>query len=130
MAAMAVQPHLHVIATSGGWMPRQAVAPSRLCAVSPVAEKVQWHLLTMLRQTVKMPEMRGWWIRVIRAIVRVVTMCKRRGPRTVSEFGHLFGQVCVSPRSRSGALIAMMGTGDLSLSSHKSEQGSRETVEV
>ena len=53
-------PHLHVIATSGGW---DAAAkqwrhldyvPYRL-----LRKKWQWHLLTMLRQTVKTPEMRG-----------------------------------------------------------------------
>ena len=52
-------PHLHVIATSGGW---DAAAkqwrhldyvPYRL-----LRKKWQWHLLTMLRQTVKTPEMR------------------------------------------------------------------------
>ena len=52
-------PHLHVIATSGGW---DAAAkqwrhldyvPYRL-----LRKKWPWHLLTMLRQTVKTPEMR------------------------------------------------------------------------
>mgnify|MGYP003578860373 CR=1 FL=1 len=51
-------PHLHIIATSGGWdgQRRQWVhldyVPYRL-----LRKKWQWHLLTMLRQTVKTHEM-------------------------------------------------------------------------
>jgi hypothetical protein len=52
-------PHLHIIATSGGWAQqvRQWVhldyIPYRL-----LRKKWQWHLLTMLRQTVKTQEMK------------------------------------------------------------------------
>ena len=52
-------PHLHIIATSGGWAQqvRQWVhldyLPYRL-----LRKKWQWHLLTMLRQTVKTQEMK------------------------------------------------------------------------
>ena len=52
-------PHLHIIATSGGWEP-QAQQWSHLDYV-PYAlrrKKWQWPLLTILRQTVKTPEIR------------------------------------------------------------------------
>ena len=51
-------PHLHLIATSGGWDPQASqwchldYIPYRL-----LRKKWQWHLLTMLRQTVKTAEM-------------------------------------------------------------------------
>jgi Putative transposase/Transposase zinc-binding domain len=51
-------PHLHMIATSGGWDPQASqwrhldYVPYRL-----LRKKWQWHLLTMLRQTVKTREM-------------------------------------------------------------------------
>jgi len=51
-------PHLHMIATSGGWDPPASqwhhldYVPYRL-----LRKKWQWHLLTMLRQTVKTHEM-------------------------------------------------------------------------
>src|SRR6266568_9030452 len=47
-------PHLHIIATSGGWDPQAKqwvhldYVPYRM-----LRKKWQWHLLTMLRQTVK-----------------------------------------------------------------------------
>jgi Putative transposase/Transposase zinc-binding domain len=52
-------PHLHVIATSGGW-DQQAQQWIHLDYVpySMLRKKWQWHLLTMLRQTVKTPELR------------------------------------------------------------------------
>jgi hypothetical protein len=47
-------PHLHIIATSGGWDPqaRQWIHLDYL-PYSMLRKKWQWHLLTMLRQTVK-----------------------------------------------------------------------------
>jgi Putative transposase/Transposase zinc-binding domain len=52
-------PHLHVIATSGGW-DQQAQQWLHLDYVpySMLRKKWQWHLLTMRRQTVKTPEIR------------------------------------------------------------------------
>src|SRR5215510_14767090 len=52
-------PHLHVIATSGGW-DQQAQQWIHLDYVpySMLRKKWQWHLLTMLRQKVKTPEIR------------------------------------------------------------------------
>jgi hypothetical protein len=52
-------PHLHIIATSGGWAP-QAQRWIHLDSVpyALLRKKGQWHLLTMLRQRVKTPELR------------------------------------------------------------------------
>jgi hypothetical protein len=52
-------PHLHIIATSGGW-DSQAQQWIHLDYVpyALLRKKWQWHLLTMLRQTVKTPEIR------------------------------------------------------------------------
>jgi Putative transposase/Transposase zinc-binding domain len=53
-------PHLHIIATSGGWdqQARQWVHLDYL-PYSMLRKKWQWHLLTMLRQTVKTKEING-----------------------------------------------------------------------
>ena len=50
-------PHLHIIATSGGWDPQasQWVHLDYL-PYAMLRKKWQWHLLTMLRQTVKTQE--------------------------------------------------------------------------
>lgn len=52
-------PHLHIIATSGGWDPqaRQWVHLEYV-PYAMLRKKWQWHLLTMLRQTVKTPAIR------------------------------------------------------------------------
>ena len=52
-------PHLHIIAPSGGWDPqaRQWVHLDYL-PYAMLRKKWQWHLLTMLRQRVKTPEIR------------------------------------------------------------------------
>ena len=52
-------PHLHIIATSGGWEPqaRQWVHLDYV-PYPMLRKKWQWHLLTMLRQTVKTREMK------------------------------------------------------------------------
>jgi hypothetical protein len=52
-------PHLHLIATSGGWA-RQAQPWIHRDSIpyALLRKKWQWHLLTMLRQTVKTPEIR------------------------------------------------------------------------
>jgi hypothetical protein len=52
-------PHLHVIATSGGWdAAAQQWRHLDYVPYSLLRKKWQWHLLTMLRQTVKTPQMR------------------------------------------------------------------------
>jgi hypothetical protein len=52
-------PHLHIIATSGGWdqQARQWV-PLEYVPYPMLRTKWQWHLLTMLRQTVKTQEIK------------------------------------------------------------------------
>jgi len=63
-------PHLHIIATSGGWDPqaRQWVHLEYL-PYPMVRKKWQWHLLTMLRQTLK-----------TEAIKQLVDTCFRKYP--------------------------------------------------
>src|SRR5215831_1408018 len=52
-------PHLHVIATSGGWDPQaQQWIHLDYIPYSMLRKKWQWHLLTKLRQTVKTSEIR------------------------------------------------------------------------
>jgi len=52
-------PHLHIIATSGGWDPQaQQWIHLDYVPYARLRKKWQWHLLTMLRQTVKTPEIR------------------------------------------------------------------------
>jgi hypothetical protein len=52
-------PHLHIIATSGGWDPQaQQWIHLDYVPYALLRKKWQWHLLTMLRQTVKTPEIR------------------------------------------------------------------------
>jgi hypothetical protein len=50
-------PHLHIIATSGGWDPQaQQWIHLDYLPYAMLRKKWQWHLLTMLRQTVKTQE--------------------------------------------------------------------------
>jgi hypothetical protein len=52
-------PHLHIIATSGGWDPQaQQWIHLDYVPYSMLRKKWQWHLLTMLRQTVKTSEVK------------------------------------------------------------------------
>jgi Transposase zinc-binding domain/Putative transposase len=52
-------PHLHIIATSGGWEPQARQWVHLDYMPSPMLRKKwQWHLLTMLRQTVQTREMK------------------------------------------------------------------------
>jgi hypothetical protein len=52
-------PHLHCIATSGGWDPQaQQWVHLQYVPYPLLRKKWQWHLLTMLRQTVKTQEIR------------------------------------------------------------------------
>jgi putative transposase len=53
------KPHLHIIATSGGWDPQaQQWIHLDYVPYALLRKKWQWPLLTMLRQTVKMPAIR------------------------------------------------------------------------
>lgn len=50
-------PHLHIIATSGGWDPQASQwVPLEYVPYTLLRKKWQWHLLTMLRQIVKTQE--------------------------------------------------------------------------
>ena len=76
--------------------------------------KWQWHLLTMLRQTLKTDAIQ----QLVDACFRkypdglVTNVQKGARPGAGAECGALRGQVCgESARSPSGALIAMMGSG-------------------
>jgi len=52
-------PHLHIIATSGGWdLQAQQWVPFEYVPYRLLRKKWQWYLLTMLRQTVKTQEMK------------------------------------------------------------------------
>src|SRR5215831_2513058 len=52
-------PHLHIIATSGGWdQQAKQWVPLDYVPYPMLRKKWQWHLLTMLRQTVKTSEIR------------------------------------------------------------------------
>ena len=107
-------PHLHLLATSGGYDAQGArwehlqYLPSEL-----LRRKWQWHLLTMLRQTLQTEAIHQW-----------VDACFTKYPNglvTNVQKGHVPSQspsvardvatYVVSPRSPSGALIAMMGSG-------------------
>ena len=98
MAAMGqYNPHLHIIATSGGGDPQASQWVHLDYLPYPLLRKKwQWHLLTMLRQTLKTKE-----------INRLVDACytryregfvtngqKGRCPVTFPELGDLPGQVC------------------------------------
>jgi len=61
-------PHLHIIATSGGWDRKASQwSISNYLPYAMLRKKWQWYLLTMLRQTVKTQEMK-----------RLVDMCYTR----------------------------------------------------
>ena len=61
-------PHLHIIATSGGWDPQASQSVHLDYLPYPLLRKKwQWHLLTMLRQTLK-----------IKGINRLVDACYTR----------------------------------------------------
>ena len=63
-------PHLHIIATSGGWdLQAQQWVPFEYVPYRLLRKKWQWSLLTMLRQTVQTDE-----------INRLVDVCYQRYP--------------------------------------------------
>jgi Putative transposase/Transposase zinc-binding domain len=127
-------PHLHMIATSGGWNP-QAKQWHHLDYVpySLLRKKWQWHLLTMLRQTVKTPEMR-----------RLVDTCYTRYregfvtnvqkgdvPARYQSLATYLAKYVVSPPISLRRIDRYDGHQvTYHYRSHKSEQVERETVEV
>jgi hypothetical protein len=63
-------PHLHIIATSGGWnQETQKWVHLDYLPYEMLRKKWQWHLLTMLRETLKSKEING-----------LVDACYRRYP--------------------------------------------------
>jgi hypothetical protein len=127
-------PHLHVIATSGGW-DTEAKQWRHLDYVPYplLRKKWQWHLLTMLRQTVKTPEMR-----------RLVDTCYTRYregfvtnvqkgdvPARYQSLATYLAKYVVSPPISLRRIDRYDGHQvTYHYRSHKSEQVERETVEV
>jgi len=127
-------PHLHIIATSGGWA-QQARQWMHLDYVPYplLRQKWQWHLLTMLRQTGKTPEMR-----------RLVDTCYTRYregfvtnvqkgdvPARYQSLATYLAKYVVSPPLSLRRLDRYDGHQvTYHYRSHKSEQVERETVEV
>jgi hypothetical protein len=127
-------PHLHIIATSGGW-DRQARQWVHLDYIpySTLRKKWQWYLLTMLRQTVKTQE-----------IKRVVDSCYRRYrdgfvtnvqkgdvPSRYQSLATYLAKYVVSPPISLRRIDRYDGQRvTYHYRSHKSERVERETVEV
>jgi hypothetical protein len=127
-------PHLHVIATSGGWDAEARQWRHLDYVPYPLLRKKwQWHLLTMLRQTVKTPEIR-----------RLVDTCYTRYREGFVTNVHK-GEVPARYQSLATYLAKYVVSPPISLRridrydghqvtshyrSHKSEQVERETVEV
>jgi Putative transposase/Transposase zinc-binding domain len=127
-------PHLHIIATSGGW-DQQARQWMHLDYVPYplLRKKWQWHLLTMLRQMGKTPEMR-----------RLVDTCYTRYregfvtnvqkgdvPARYQSLATYLAKYVVSPPISLRRIDRYDGHQvTYHYRSHKSEQVERETVEV
>lgn len=127
-------PHLHIIATSGGW-DQQARQWVHLDYVPypMLRKKWQWHLLTMLRQRVKTPQMR-----------RLVDTCYTRYregfvtnvqkgdvPARYQSLATYLAKYVVSPPISLRRIDHYDGHQvTYHYRSHKSEQIERETVEV
>jgi len=127
-------PHLHIIATSGGWDPQAKqwrhldYVPYRL-----LRKKWQWHLLTMLRQTVKTKE-----------ITRLVDACYTRYregfvtnvqkgdvPARYQSLARYLAKYVVSPPISLRRIDRYDGQRvTYHYRSHTSERVERETVEV
>jgi hypothetical protein len=127
-------PHLHVIATSGGWdyQGQQWIHLDYL-PYALLRKKWQWHLLTMLRQTVKTD-----------ALIKLVDACYRRYPNGFVTNVQK-GDVPARYQSLATYLAKYVVSPPISLRridrydgqrvtyhyrSHKSERVERETVDV
>jgi len=127
-------PHLHIIATSGGWEPqaRQWVHLDYI-PYSMLRKKWQWHLLTMLRQTVKTPEMR----RLVETCYTryregfVTNVQKGDVPARYQSLARYLAKYVVSPPIALRRLDRYDGHRvTYHYRSHKSERVEQETVEV
>src|SRR6266436_4565978 len=127
-------PHLHIIATSGGW-DRQASQWVHLdyLPYPLLRKKWQWHLLTMLRQTVKMPEIRRLvdtcYTRYREGFVTNVQ--KGEVPARYQSLATYLAKYVVSPPISLRRIDRYDGHQvTYHYRSHKSEQVERETVDV
>ena len=127
-------PHLHIIATSGGW-DRQAQQWVHLDYVPypMLRKKWQWHLLTMLRQTVKTSEIRRL---VDRCYTRyregfVTNVQKGDVPARYQSLARYLAKYVVSPPISLRRIDRYDGHRvTYHYRSHKSERVERETVDV
>jgi hypothetical protein len=127
-------PHLHIIATSGGWDPqaRQWVHLEYL-PYTMLRKKWQWHLLTMLRQTLKAKEIN----RLVDACYRryregfVTNVQKGDVPSRYQSLATYLAKYVVSPPISLRRIDRYDGQRvTYHYRSHKSERVERETVEV
>jgi hypothetical protein len=127
-------PHLHVIATSGGWDAEARQWRHLDYVPYPLLRKKwQWHLLTMLRQTVKMPEIRRLvdtcYTRYREGFVTNVQ--KGEVPARYQSLAIYLAKYVVSPPISLRRIDRYDGHQvTYHYRSHKSEQVERETVEV
>jgi Putative transposase/Transposase zinc-binding domain len=127
-------PHLHVIATSGGWDAEARQWRHLDYVPYPLLRKKwQWHLLTMLRQTVKTPEMRRLvdtcYTRYREGFVTNVQ--KGEVPARYQSLATYLAKYVVSPPISLRRIDHYDGHQvTYHYRSHKSEQVERETVEV
>jgi putative transposase/transposase-like zinc-binding protein len=127
-------PHLHVIATSGGWDAEARQWRHLDYVPYPLLRKKwQWHLLTMLRQTVKTPEMRRLvdtcYTRYREGFVTNVQ--KGEVPARYQSLATYLAKYVVSPPISLRRIDRYDGHQvTYHYRSHKSEQVERETVEV
>jgi len=127
-------PHLHVIATSGGWDAEARQWRHLDYVPYPLwRKKWQWHLLTMLRQTVKTPEMR----RLVETCYTryregfVTNVQKGEVPARYQSLATYLAKYVVSPPISLRRIDRYDGHQvTYHYRSHKSEQVERETVEV
>jgi len=127
-------PHLHVIATSGGWDAEARQWRHLDYVPYPLLRKKwQWHLLTMLRQTVKTPEMR----RLVETCYTryregfVTNVQKGEVPARYQSLATYLAKYVVSPPISLRRIDRYDGHQvTYHYRSHKSEQVERETVEV
>jgi Putative transposase/Transposase zinc-binding domain len=127
-------PHLHVIATRGGW--DAAAKQWRHLDYVPyplLRKKWQWHLLTMLRQTVKRKEIQGWvdtcYTRYREGFVTNVQ--KGEVPARYQSLARYLAKYVVSPPISLRRIDRYDGQRvTYHYRSHKSERVEQETVEV
>jgi Putative transposase/Transposase zinc-binding domain len=127
-------PHLHLIATSGGWDPQaRQWWPLEYLPYTMLRKKWQWHLLTMLRQTLKTKEIN----RLVDACYRryregfVTNVQKGDVPSRYPSLATYLAKYVVSPPISLRRIDRYDGQRvTYHYRSHKSERVERETVDV